>query len=82
MNPKMTVFFSCLLPQFADAFPGLLALGPVFCAMTLGWLTAYATVVARAGDVLRRPRVRRALDAVMGTLLVGLGLKLATAHRP
>jgi threonine/homoserine/homoserine lactone efflux protein len=80
-NPKMAVFFTSLLPQFADSFLGLLALGIVFCALTLGWLTAYAFAVARAGDLLRRPRVHRALEAATGTVLVALGLRLATEPR-
>ncbi len=80
-NPKMAVFFSSLLPQFADSFPALLGLGLLFCALTLAWLSAYALAVARAGDVLRRPRVRRAIDAVTGTALVALGLRLAATDR-
>ena len=77
-NPKMAVFFMSLLPQFAGSFPGLLALGLVFCTMTLVWLTAYAVAVARAGDFLRRQRIRRAIEAVTGAVLVALGLRLAT----
>ena len=77
-NPKMAVFFTSLLPQFADTFLGLLGLGLVFSAMTLVWLSAYASAVARAGNVLRRPRVRRALDLVTGLVLVAFGLRLAT----
>jgi threonine/homoserine/homoserine lactone efflux protein len=80
-NPKMAVFFSSLLPQFGDTFGALLALGLVFCALTLTWLSAYALVIARAGDVLRRPRVRRTVDAVTGTALVALGLRLAATDR-
>jgi threonine/homoserine/homoserine lactone efflux protein len=80
-NPKMAVFFSSLLPQFGDSFPALLGLGLLFCALTLTWLSAYALAIARAGDVLRRPRVRRAIDAVTGTALVALGLRLATVDR-
>jgi threonine/homoserine/homoserine lactone efflux protein len=80
-NPKMAVFFSSLLPQFGDSFALLLALGLLFCLLTLAWLSAYAFAVARAGDVLRRGRVRRAIDAVTGTALVALGLRLATTER-
>ncbi len=81
-NPKMAVFFTSLLPQFGgESFGALLALGFVFCAMTFAWLTAYAVVVARAGDVLRRPRVRRALDAALGAVLVAFGLRLAAQPR-
>jgi threonine/homoserine/homoserine lactone efflux protein len=80
-NPKMAVFFSSLLPQFGDSFAVLLALGLLFCLLTLTWLSAYALAVARAGDVLRRGRVRRAIDAVTGTALVALGVRLATSSR-
>ena len=83
-NPKMAVFFSSLLPQFVPGTPtfaSLFALGVTFCAMTFAWLSLYAAVVERAGAVLRRPRVRRWLDAVTGTVLVALGLRVATQTR-
>ena len=80
-NPKMAVFFTSLLPQFGDSFSALLALGLLFCSMTFIWLTAYAFAVAKAGDVLRRPAIRRAFDAVLGVVLVGLGVRLATDRR-
>ena len=81
-NPKMAVFFTSLLPQFGgESFGPLLALGLVFCAMTFVWLSAYAAAVARAGDVLRRPTIKRVLDAVVGVVLVTLGLRLAIERR-
>ena len=80
-NPKMAVFFTGLLPQFAGSFAGLLALGALFSLLTLGWLSAYAVAVGRVGHVLRRPAVRRALDALTGAVLVALGLRLATERR-
>ena len=83
-NPKIAVFFTSFLPQFAPAgasFFTLLALGLVFSLMTLAWLVGYSVVVAKAGDVLRRPRVRRALEGVTGVVLIGFGVRLATEHR-
>jgi len=80
-NPKMAVFFSSLLPQFGSSFVELLALGVLFCCLTMTWLSAYAVVVARAGDVLRRPRIRRVIDAVTGAVMIALGLRLATDRR-
>ena len=79
-NPKMAVFFTSLLPQFAPhgSFATLFALGCVFCTMTLLWLSAYALVVSKAGSLLRRSRLRRALEAATGTVLVALGLRVAT----
>jgi len=81
-NPKIAVFFTSLLPQFAPhgSFAGLLALGLLFCGLTLVWLAGYAVAVAKAGAVLDQPPVRRALDAVTGTVLVALGLRLAREH--
>jgi threonine/homoserine/homoserine lactone efflux protein len=86
-NPKMAAFFTSLLPQFATgphgaSFGRMLALGLVFCALTWLWLAAYATAVARMHAVLRRPRIRRAMEAVTGSVLVALGLRLATEHAP
>ena len=76
-NPKMVVFFTGLLPQFGSRFAAMALLGLVFCAMTFGWLCCYALVVARIGGLLRRSRVRRALDAVTGAVLVTFGVRLA-----
>lgn len=80
-NPKMALFFSSVLPQFGESLPTLLALALIFCALTLIWLSAYAVVVARMGDVLRQPRVRRTIDTVTGTALIGLGVRLAATDR-
>jgi threonine/homoserine/homoserine lactone efflux protein len=81
-NPKSAVFFTSLLPQFVPAggtsFLALLALGLVYCSITLAWLSAYAVAVARVGVVLRRPIVRRAVEAVTGVVLTALGLRPAT----
>lgn len=79
-NPKIAVFFVSLLPQFVgeggSSFLALVALGLAFSAMGLAWLSLYAIVVARAGAFLRG-RARRVIDAVTGTVLVALGLRLA-----
>ena len=84
-NPKMAVFFASLLPQFVPAegatFAALLLLGIVFALMTLLWLALYATAIAKAGDVLHRPTVRRSIEAVAGTVLVGLGVRIAAEQR-
>jgi threonine/homoserine/homoserine lactone efflux protein len=84
-NPKIAVFFASLLPQFVPAgaatFGSLLLLGVVFALMTFVWLTLYALVIARAGDLLRQPRVRRAIEGLTGTVLVALGLRIAAEQR-
>ncbi len=80
-NPKMAVFFASLLPQFVPQdTPEILALlGLAFCTMTFVWVTADAVFVAKAGNFLRRPRIRRSLESIAGLALVGLGLRIATS---
>jgi threonine/homoserine/homoserine lactone efflux protein len=84
-NPKMAVFFTSLLPQFAPAgggtFAVLLALGLAFCLLTLAWLSAYAVVVAQVGDILRRPLLRRLVDGLTGAALLAFGVRLAVEDR-
>ena len=80
-NPKIAVFFVSLLPQFvsdgSESFLALAVLGVAFSLLGLAWLMLYAVVIAKAGQFLRG-RVRRALDAATGTVLVAFGIRLAT----
>ena len=84
-NPKMAVFFVSLLPQFAPingpVFAAIVGMGLVFCLMTLAWLSAYAAVVARAGDLLRRGAAGRWLEGLSGAILMVLGIGLALEPR-
>jgi threonine/homoserine/homoserine lactone efflux protein len=84
-NPKIAVFFASLLPQFvssgAASFSAFLFLGLTFALMTFLWLALYATVISKFGDVLRRPAVRRTIECLTGTVLVGLGLRIAAEQR-
>jgi threonine/homoserine/homoserine lactone efflux protein len=81
----MVVFFTSLLPQFVAPGSGgsgaLPLLGLLFCSMTFVWLTFYAVAVARVRGWLMRSRVRRAFDALTGTVLVALGLRLGLEVR-
>jgi threonine/homoserine/homoserine lactone efflux protein len=82
-NPKAAVFMIAFYPQFVPSD------GPVFVTTTLLGLLqitvetvlylALAAGVARAGSWFRRPRIRRRLEAVSGTVLVGLGLRVAVS---
>jgi threonine/homoserine/homoserine lactone efflux protein len=85
LNPKAGMFFTALLPQFVSPRdPVLLVtllLTAIAAATSLAWLSVYAALVPRAGDVLRRSPVRRALDRVTGAVLIGLGVRLALTRR-
>jgi threonine/homoserine/homoserine lactone efflux protein len=84
-QPEAGVFFTALLPQFVSPQdPALLVsllLTAIAAVTSLAWLSVYAALVPRAGDVLRRPRVRRALDRGTGAVLIGLGVRLALTRR-
>jgi threonine/homoserine/homoserine lactone efflux protein len=81
-NPKIVVFYSTVLPSFVPAGASVLAwsllLAAIHAGMGLVWLSAYAWALHRARAVLERPRVRGWLDRVTGTVLVALGIRLAT----
>lgn len=82
LNPKLIVFFVSVLPGFASGgasfFAQVLVLTAAFEALTLAWLLSYGVAVARAGEAMRAARVRKALERVTGTVLVALGLRIAS----
>ena len=84
-NPKIAIFFTSFLPQFAQgdepSFTALLLLALAFSAIGLGWLSLYNLGIAKAGEFLRRPTVRRVVEGITGTALVGFGVRLAGEHR-
>lgn len=85
LNPKVAVFYLAFLPQFMTAgdpvLPRSILLAGIHFAEAAVWLTLVAVFVARIRGALARPRVRRALEGVTGLVLIGFGLKLATARR-
>ena len=85
LNPKMAVLFTSLLPQFVDRagnpLPALVLLGLVFNVLGLIWLVGFALAVARSRAALARPAVRRWQQRVTGTVLVGLGIRVALERR-
>jgi len=84
-NPKIAIFFTTFLPQFiapTDSVLGMsLLLGVIFTAMTVAWLTGYATFASKAGDLLRRPQIKAAIDRLTACVLIAFGVWLATEHR-
>jgi threonine/homoserine/homoserine lactone efflux protein len=83
-NPKIAVFFTSFLPQFVHGgavFLPLLLLGGLFAMLTLAWLAVYALLIGRSSGLLRRPRVRKALDRFTGAVLIAFGVRLALERR-
>lgn len=85
LNPKIALVFTTLIPQFVHAGDPAVAktllLAAIFIGMGLVWLTSYALLVAKVGELLKRSVVRRVLNAVTGTVLAALGVRLAFTDR-
>ena len=80
LNPKVAVYFLALLPQFLPADGSTLQtleLAVIATAGTVLWFCALALVVGALKRFFSDGRVRRGLDAVLGSVLVALGIKVA-----
>jgi len=82
LNPPVILFYMTFLPQFIgpqDPFFGrFLVLAATHVSMSLVWLSIYAAALGVLAERMARPHVRRGLEALTGTLLVGLGVRLLT----
>ncbi|WP_433463784.1 LysE family translocator [Spirillospora sp. CA-142024] len=83
LNPKMVTFTIAFLPQFID--PGLghvwaqfAILGAILIVLEFIVDGTVGVLAGRIGDWLRsRHTARRRLNATVGTLFIGLGIRLA-----
>lgn len=86
LNPKVALFFMAFLPQFVRPAHGsaasqLMLLGTIVVAMALCLELLLVVAAARAIGYLQvHPAVSRWLERLMGTVLVGLGLRLLVAR--
>jgi threonine/homoserine/homoserine lactone efflux protein len=81
LNPKLGVFFLTLLPQFIapDDPPAVraLQLAVLFDLIGLAWLITYSAMLGAVGAAFNRPGPRRFIRWLTGTILVGLGARVA-----
>lgn len=84
-NPKAAVFMLAFYPQFVPADEPLFLttawLALLQVALETGFYLGLAAGVARAGHWFSRASVRRRLETVTGTVLVGLGARMAFLSR-
>lgn len=81
LNPKVGAFYIAIFPQFMPAHVSHLAMGlglaGVHDVEAMVWFTVLILCAHRARAWFAKRRVKRALDAVTGTVLVGFGVELA-----
>jgi threonine/homoserine/homoserine lactone efflux protein len=84
-NPKLAVFFVALFPQFvadgAPVLPPALAMAGLIVMLDLAWYSTLAVVVDRSRRALADSRILRRLEALMGGVLIGLGVRVALERR-
>jgi len=84
-NPKLAVFFIALFPQFVpdhqSVLPATLLMAAIIVALDFAWFTVLAVLVSRARAKFVERGWARRMEAVSGTVLVALGLRLAVEPR-
>jgi threonine/homoserine/homoserine lactone efflux protein len=84
-NPKAAVFMVAFYPQFVPADSAVMAttaaLATLQVAVEAALYLALAAGVGRAGAWFARPGVQRRFEALSGTVLLGLGVRVATTAR-
>jgi threonine/homoserine/homoserine lactone efflux protein len=84
-NPKATMFFTALFPQFIDQsaalLPQFLILTSIFMALSVSSLSLYAALASRAKGVLTRPALSRWVSRVVGSTFIGFGAAILTMRR-
>jgi threonine/homoserine/homoserine lactone efflux protein len=81
LNPKIALIFLTIIPQFVSkgepAFSTISELAGAFLVMAVVWWRIFSLAVGSLGRILSRASVRRWVEAVTGTVLIGLGIRVA-----
>jgi threonine/homoserine/homoserine lactone efflux protein len=75
----MIAFYPQFVPAEGPVFATTALLGLLQITIETGLYLGLAAGVARAGAWFRKPRIRRRLEAISGTVLVALGLRVAAS---
>ncbi len=80
LNPKVALFYLSFLPQFiapTDPFFKPLLLAGIHIVWGIIWLSIVVLMINKMRKILTNPRAKSIMDAICGTVLVSLGVRLA-----
>ncbi|HLY34857.1 MAG TPA: LysE family translocator [Jatrophihabitantaceae bacterium] len=81
LNPKVGVFFISFLPGFVPHGASVgwttLLFGAIFIVETALYCALLLALAGRVTAWMNRPRTRRRLDAITGSVLIAFGIRLA-----
>ncbi|MCH9024622.1 MAG: LysE family translocator [candidate division Zixibacteria bacterium] len=83
LNPKVALFYLSFLPQFVSSTDPLfkpLFLAGIHVLLGIIWLSVVILMIERLRKVLASPKAKSIMDAICGTMLVGLGVRLAVKN--
>lgn len=85
-NPKATMFFTALFPQFIDQgtvlLPQFLLLTSIFMGLSLASLSLYAATAAQVKGLLIRPTFSVWISRLVGTTFICFGAAILAMRRP
>ncbi|MDQ3818880.1 MAG: LysE family translocator [Acidobacteriota bacterium] len=85
LNPKVAIFYLAFLPQFISvkdaAFAKSILLASIHFALGVIWLSLLTLLLGRVRALLTRPRIKRAIKATTGAVLIAFGARLAIERR-
>ena len=84
LNPKVAVFYLAFLPQFISTgdpvFKKSVLLASIHALEGIIWLSFLSLSLNRVKAIIRRPKARKIIEGISGTVLIGFGVKLSLEH--
>lgn len=81
LNPKVAIFYLAFLPQFISTgdpvFQKSVLLASIHAVEGIIWLCFISLSLGRIKAIIRRPKTRKIIEGITGTVLIGFGLKLS-----
>ncbi|HSJ50384.1 MAG TPA: LysE family translocator [Actinomycetota bacterium] len=85
LNPKVTLLYLALLPQFVAPSGNIVLqstfLGAIHALMGIVWLSFYSRALTRVARTAVGSKLTRWMQRVSGVVLIALGTRVATARR-